>query len=252
MNGLSTAGGALPAGLPDRRQLGEQAWLLKGYASARMPEILAGLASIEKAAPFRHMVTPGGRSMSVALTNCGHVGWTSDRHGYRYSTNDPLTGKPWPPMPESFARLATDSAAAAAFGGFAPDACLINRYVPGARLSLHQDRDELDFTQPIVSVSLGLGAIFLFGGMSRGERPARVLLEHGDVVVWGGVDRLRFHGVMPLKDTPGSLFEDNPSAESLFEDNPSAESLSADSRFEGPGGAMPARQRINLTFRKAR
>jgi alkylated DNA repair protein (DNA oxidative demethylase) len=145
------------------------------------------------------MVTPGGFTMSVALTNCGALGWTTDRRGYRYGSTDPLTGKQWPPMPDSFVRLALAAASAAGFDRFEPDACLINRYVPGSRLSLHQDKNERDFEAPIVSVSLGIRAIFLFGGMSRNDRPAQVPLLHGDVAVWGGADRMRYHGVMPLK-----------------------------------------------------
>jgi alkylated DNA repair protein (DNA oxidative demethylase) len=209
-----------------RVQLGSEAWLLRGAASQSEPALLAGLVSILKRAPFRQMVTPGGRVMSVGLTNCGGFGWTSDRRGYRYAPLDPLSGQPWPAMPASFLRLAMESAEAAGFAGFVPDACLINRYVIGARLSLHQDRDERDFDAPIVSVSLGLPAIFLFGGLARSDRPARVLLEHGDVVVWGGTDRLRFHGVMPLKEPPGVLFQ------------------------SGSHPLLQA-QRINLTFRKA-
>jgi alkylated DNA repair protein (DNA oxidative demethylase) len=209
-----------------RQQLGEHAWLLRGFALPDMRVILAEIAEITARAPFRHMVTPGGRSMSVALTSCGSLGWTSDRHGYRYAAHDPVSREPWPPMPGSFLRLASGSAAEAGFGGFTPDACLINRYVPGARLSLHQDRDERDFAAPIVSVSLGMSAVFLFGGSARAQRAARVVLEHGDVVVWGGVDRLRFHGVLPLKEEPDNLF--------------------AVSRHP-----MLLGQRINLTFRKA-
>jgi alkylated DNA repair protein (DNA oxidative demethylase) len=145
------------------------------------------------------MVTPGGQRMSVATTNCGALGWLSDRKGYRYGERDPETDKPWPPMPDAFRRIAIDAASAAGYGGFVPDACLINRYVPGTRLTLHQDRNERDFRQPIVSVSLGLPAVFLFGGLQRGDKAARIPLEHGDVAVWGGPSRLRFHGVLPLK-----------------------------------------------------
>ena len=143
--------------------------------------------------------------MSVALTNCGRYGWTTDAHGYRYSRNDPLSGQPWPDMPIAFDDLARRAAAEAGFPGFAPDACLVNRYEPGSRLSLHQDKDERDYGWPIVSVSLGMPAVFLFGGQDRADKSQRVPLFHGDVVVWGGVDRLRFHGVMPLKDHPHPL-----------------------------------------------
>jgi alkylated DNA repair protein (DNA oxidative demethylase) len=164
------------------------------------------------------MVTPGGFEMSVALTNSGELGWTSDRRGYRYATLDPLTGNPWPPLPDAFVRLARNAAAEAGFPGFTPDACLINRYVPGARMSLHQDKDEQDYSAPIVSVSLGMPAVFLFGGHRRADKAQRIPLFHGDVVVWGGPDRLRYHGVAPLKDHPH---------------------------------ASLGSQRINLTFRKA-
>jgi alkylated DNA repair protein (DNA oxidative demethylase) len=144
------------------------------------------------------MMTPGGREMSVALTNCGAVGWVTDRTGYRYDAIDPATGHPWPAMPAAFADLAASAASQAGFSDFLPDACLLNRYVPGARLSLHQDRNERDYGQPIVSISLGLPAIFLWGGNARADRPVRVALLHGDVAVWGGSDRLAFHGVNPL------------------------------------------------------
>lgn len=183
-------------------RLGPQACVLRGFASSREGELIRLLGDIERVAPFRHMETPGGFKMSMASTNCGGLGWTSDRGGYRYSSTDPMNGRPWPAMPPCLSRLAHEAAAAAGFPGFCPDAGLINRYLPGSRLSLHQDRNELDFSAPIVSVSLGMTATFLFGGQSRSERPAKVALYHGDVVVWGGVDRLRFHGVMPLKDVP--------------------------------------------------
>jgi len=151
------------------------------------------------------MVTPGGFTMSVALTNCGALGWTSDRRGYRYSPTDPLSGKPWPPMAPAMLQLAREAAGAAGFDGFTPDACLVNHYLPGTRLSLHQDKDEGDYAHPIVSVSLGMDATFLFGGLQRAGRPQRVPLHHGDVVVWGGVDRLRYHGIAPLADSPHPL-----------------------------------------------
>lgn len=193
----------LPAAGPEH--LGPQAVVLRGFALARVDELLRALADVQARAPLRHMVTPGGLPMSVALTNCGELGWTSDRLGYRYSRRDPDSGQAWPAMPAVFAELAKDAAGAAGFDGFVPDACLINRYVPGARLSLHQDRDERDLDAPIVSVSLGMAAVFLFGGHSRADKAARVALHHGDVVVWGGQDRLRFHGVMPLKDQPHAV-----------------------------------------------
>ena len=146
------------------------------------------------------MITPGGFRMSVAMTNCGVLGWVSDRSGYRYDVMDPEGSQPWPPMPDPFLRLATRAAAKAGFQKFVPDACLINRYDPGARLTLHQDKNELDYDQPIVSVSLGLPATFLFGGLKRADKTIRVQLRHGDVVVWGGPARLRYHGVLQLKE----------------------------------------------------
>ncbi|MHA6824672.1 DNA oxidative demethylase AlkB [Ralstonia pseudosolanacearum] len=190
----------------DRRiALGEAAVVLRGFALAEAPALLAAIDDIARQAPFRHMVTPGGFEMSVALTNCGALGWTSDRRGYRYAARDPQTGQPWPPLPDCFLRLARDAAAAAGFPGFTPDACLINRYVPGARLSLHQDKDEQDYGAPIVSVSLGMPAMFLWGGHRRTDKTLRVPLLHGDVVVWGGPDRLRYHGVLPLKEAAHPL-----------------------------------------------
>jgi alkylated DNA repair protein (DNA oxidative demethylase) len=205
--------------LPSRAAMAEGAVLLRGFAGPSEGELIAALRDIERLAPFRHMVTPGGHSMSVAMTNCGRLGWVTDRSGYRYDTNDPETGRPWPAMPASFRRLAGQAAAQGGFEDFSPDACLINRYQPGARMSLHQDKDEDDFGAPIVSVSLGLPAIFLFGGLKRTDKPRRFRLEHGDVVVWGGPARLVFHGVAPLADGEHALM---------------------------------GRQRINLTFRKAR
>ncbi|MDR6214357.1 DNA oxidative demethylase AlkB [Paracidovorax wautersii] len=195
---LLAAAGAQPAHL----LLGSQAVLLHGAARADAPVLWAAVEAIAARAPWRHMETPGGRAMSVATTNCGARGWVSDRRGYRYATHDPLTGEPWPALPAALLRLARASAQAAGFEAFEPDACLINRYAPGTRLSLHQDRDERDLAAPIVSVSLGLPATFLWGGMARGDKAWRVPLAHGDVVVWGGVDRLRFHGVLPV--APGS------------------------------------------------
>lgn len=162
--------------------------------------LLEEIARVVAAAPLRNMVTPGGQPMSVAMTNCGALGWISDRGGYRYSRLDPLTGRPWPALPPTIRRLALEAAGAADYANFDPDACLINRYVPGARMSMHQDRDERDRSAPIVSVSLGLPATFLFGGLMRRDRPIRFPLAHGDVVVWGGPSRLAFHGVAPVAD----------------------------------------------------
>jgi len=192
--------------------------LLRAFARSVEHDLIAALHNIVTQAPFRHMSTRSGHQMSVTMTNCGDAGWVTDRSGYRYDGIDPQSGKPWPEMPSAFRELAGRAAAAAGFDDFLPDACLINRYQPGARMSLHQDRDERDFGNPIVSVSLGLPAIFLFGGPERSDRPRRFRLEHGDIVVWGGPSRLFFHGVAPLADGEHNLL---------------------------------GHQRINLTFRKA-
>jgi alkylated DNA repair protein (DNA oxidative demethylase) len=204
--------------IPARQELGPGAALLRGFAEADAVALIGAVQDITARAPFRNMVTPGGFRMSVAMTNAGSLGWVTDRSGYRYDPVDPETGERWPPMPSLFSGLAISAAAAVGFDSFVPDACLINRYEPGARLTLHQDKNEVDFSQPIVSVSLGLPAVFEFGGLQRKDKPVRLRLEHGDVVVWGGPDRLRYHGVLPLKDGHHSLV--------------------------GP-------YRINLTFRKA-
>jgi DNA oxidative demethylase len=162
-------------------------------------DLWTAVQAVAAEAPFRHMVTPGGFTMSVAMTNCGALGWVTDRSGYRYSPTDPQTNLPWPAMPASFLNLASTAAQQAGFSNFVPDACLINRYEPGAKMSPHQDKDEHDFAQPIVSVSLGLPAVFLFGGLKRTDKTARINLHHGDVVVWGGPARLRYHGILPIK-----------------------------------------------------
>jgi len=180
--------------------IGSASVVLRGFALEYETELHNALKRVVVHASFRHMETPGGYPMSVAMTNCGSYGWIADRSGYRYDAKDPLTGKHWPEMPESFLQLAKDAAAAAGFKNFVSDVCLVNQYEPGAKLSLHQDKDELDFNQPIVSVSLGVPAIFLFGGLMRKDKSTRIPLVHGDVVVWGGVDRLRYHGVLPLKE----------------------------------------------------
>jgi alkylated DNA repair protein (DNA oxidative demethylase) len=198
--------------------LAQGATLLRGFASSDTAALMEALKQVIVAAPFRHMVTPGGFRMSVAMSNCGRVGWVTDRIGYRYAPVDPTTRRPWPPIPATFMRLATRAAAAGGFAGFAPDVCLINRYEPGAQLSLHQDKDERDFGAPIVSVSLGVSATFLFGSAHRRDRPRRVRLENGDVVVWGGPARMAFHGIAPLAES----------------DHP-----------------LTGRCRVNLTFRKA-
>ena len=210
---------SLPDVRPLRETIAEGAVLLRGFARPVEDELIAALREIVAQAPFRHMLTPGGHQMSVAMTNCGSAGWVTDSTGYRYSPDDPETGKPWPAMPPLFRELADRAAEAAGFAGFAPDVCLINRYVPGAKMSLHQDKDELDFGAPIVSMSLGLPAIFMFGGLNRSDKPRRFRLAHGDIAVWGGPSRLFYHGVAPLA--------------------------------EGSHPVMGA-QRLNLTFRKIR
>ena len=194
---------APPAG--DRIRLGAQALLLRGFALPWVDALWPALQAVMAQAPPRHMPTPGGQHMPVALTNCGALGWVSDRRGYRYTALDPDSGRPWPAMPAPLLALARAAAAEAGFDGFAPDACLINRYATGARMGLHQDRDERDLTQPIVSVSLGVPAVFLWGGTRRADCAERVPLRHGDVLVWGGVDRLRFHGVAPIRDGADAL-----------------------------------------------
>lgn len=185
---------------PARREpLEPGAFVLRAFASDEAPALLDGIRAVAQQAPFRHMTTARGL-MSVAMTNCGEAGWLSDRRGYRYDAIDPETHRPWPALPDTFAELAGRAASAAGFDGFVPNACLINRYEPGTRLTLHQDRDEEDFAAPIVSVSLGAPATFLWGGALRTHRPRRVRLEHGDVVVWGGPARLHFHGIDPLRE----------------------------------------------------
>jgi alkylated DNA repair protein (DNA oxidative demethylase) len=206
------------AAVEARETMAEGALLLRGFALSRETELLAAIDAVQAEAPFRHMMTPGGYTMSVAMTTCGSAGWVTDRKGYRYSPTDPISGKPWPPMPASFRALAREAAEEAGYANFQPDSCLINRYEPGTKLSLHQDQDEKDYRQPIVSVSLGLAATFLFGGPKRGDPTAKFPLQHGDIAVWGGPSRLFFHGVATLKDGTHPLLD---------------------------------RKRINLTFRRA-
>jgi alkylated DNA repair protein (DNA oxidative demethylase) len=179
--------------------------LLRAFACTVDKELQRAVAAIAAAAPFRHMETPGGFRMSVAMTNCGALGWVSSASGYRYAERDPDTGATWPAIPPVMLELAREAADAAGFAGFEPDACLVNRYEPGARLTLHQDKNEHDFRQPIVSVSLGVPAVFLFGGLKRNDRPLRLTLTHGDVVVWGGPSRLRYHGVAALGEAQHSF-----------------------------------------------
>ncbi|MDX6041075.1 DNA oxidative demethylase AlkB [Scandinavium lactucae] len=185
---------------PWQEPLGPGATILRRRALAEADALLSGIASVSAQSPFRQMVTPGGYTMSVAMTNCGTVGWTTDMHGYLYAGVDPHTGQHWPPMPPAFLPFAQACAREAGYDHFQPDACLINRYAPGAKLSLHQDKDEKALREPIVSVSLGLPAVFQFGGLKRNDPLQRVLLEHGDVVVWGGESRLYYHGIQPLKE----------------------------------------------------
>lgn len=185
---------------PSREEMAEQAVLMRSFASSGAEDFLDEVEHISRLAPFRNMVTPGGFPMSVAMTNCGDFGWVTDRRGYRYERLDPTTGKAWPSMPEHFLSLAIDAAKQAGFPHFVPNACLINRYQPGAKMALHQDKDEKDFANPIVSVSLGLPATFQFGGINRNDPVRKYQLQHGDVVVWGGPSRLFYHGVLTLKD----------------------------------------------------
>jgi alkylated DNA repair protein (DNA oxidative demethylase) len=205
-------------GLAPVERIGPASTLLRGFALPVAARLWNALESVLARAPFRQMHTPGGHLMSAAMSSCGELGWVTDRRGYRYSGIDPDTGLHWPAMPELCRTLACDAARAAGFDHFEPDACLINRYVPGARMSLHQDKDEQDHKAPVVSVSLGIPAVFQFGGLSRSDPVQRMTLLHGDVVVWGGEDRLRFHGILPVKPAVHPLLGE---------------------------------QRVNLTFRKA-
>lgn len=207
-----------PSMLPEQQQLAEGAMLLRGFARDTDQQLIVALNDVIAQAPFRHMTTPGGFVMSVAMTNCGQAGWVTDSKGYRYQAMDPQSGLTWPTMPKVLSDLATRAALQASYANFIPDACLVNCYEPGARMSLHQDKNEQDAAAPIVSVSLGLPVVFLFGGSQRSDRPQRLRLEHGDVVVWGGQARFNFHGVAPLADGYHAVL---------------------------------GRKRINLTFRKA-
>ena len=184
---------------PTKQEIIKDVYLLSGFVAPVEHEVLTGLASIMQAAPLRQMMTPSGFPMSVTTSNCGQLGWVSDKKGYRYSAVDPVSNAPWPTMPASFLQLAKDAATMAGFANFEPDACLINCYQPGTKMGLHQDKDEQDFTQPIVSVSLGVPAMFQLGGFKRSDKALKLPLYHGDVLVWGGESRLRFHGVMPVK-----------------------------------------------------
>jgi len=183
-----------------RQELCTGAFVLRGFAFAEAPALYEAVGRVTARAPFRYMVTPGGFCMSVAMTNCGSYGWVSDSTGYRYDAIDPHGGQPWPEMPDLFMKLAQDAAAMAGFEKYVPDACLINRYDPGTRLSMHQDKNEHDREAPIVSISLGIPAVFLWGGLQRQDKRIRIPLFHGDVVVWGGPARFRYHGVLPIKE----------------------------------------------------
>jgi len=204
---------------PSREEIADGAVLLRGFVRPIENELIDAVRAVVAQSPFRRMTTPGGHLMSVAMTNCGERGWITDHTGYRYDPIDPRTGAPWPAMPPVLRDLARSAAEQGGFQDFAPDACLVNRYEPGTRLSLHQDKDELDYSAPIVSVSLGLPATFLFGGLARADKPRRFRLVHGDVVVWGGPSRLAYHGVAPLAEGEDALL---------------------------------GRKRINLTFRRTR
>jgi alkylated DNA repair protein (DNA oxidative demethylase) len=197
MDDLFSVAGLDPRG---REQLAPGAVLLPGRALPLATALLEALDAIVARSPSRHMIAPGGFQMSVAMTNCGKAGWITDRTGYRYDATDPQSGRPWPEMPAVFTKLATEAASEAGYLSFLPDACLINRYEPGARLTLHQDRNERDLANPVVSVSLGLPATFQFGGLKRTDAPQKIPLRHGDIVVWGGPTRLFYHGILPLKD----------------------------------------------------
>lgn len=203
---------------PRTEPIGPRSFVLRGFALPLIEQVFPALRQVLEQSPFRHMITPGGFTMSVALSNCGSLGWVTDRMGYRYTQIDPQTAKPWPALPEVFMRLAQAAAAECGFADFTPDACLVNRYIPGAKMSLHQDKNECAYQWPVVSVSLGIPATFLFGGTERSDKTQRISLFHGDVVVWGGEDRLRFHGVLALKPAEHPLLGE---------------------------------QRINFTFRKA-
>lgn len=181
-------------------RLSEGAVLFHGRVLEHAEAIVETIHEINRVSPFRHLITPGGHRMSVAMTSCGELGWISDRQGYRYTASDPASDRPWPAMPEQFTDLAAAAAQEAGFPGYRPDACLINRYGPGTKLSLHQDRDERDLAHPVVSFSLGLPATFLWGGFKCSDKPKKLLLEHGDVLVFGGPDRLRYHGIAPLAE----------------------------------------------------
>jgi DNA oxidative demethylase len=191
---------------PNKQEIIQDVYLLHGFALGESERLLlAELQAVIMQAPLRNMMTKMGFAMSAAMTNCGALGWVSDKSGYRYDPHDPQTNKPWPAIPHSFLQLATKAAAACGFENFAPDACLINQYKIGASMGLHQDKNELDFSQPIVSVSLGIPATFAFGGQKRTDKTIKIPLQHGDVVVWGNEARLNHHAIMPLRTNNHAL-----------------------------------------------
>lgn len=187
-----------------RHEIAEDAYLLPGYATSQAIELCSAIDTVLLQSPLRHYQTRMGL-MSVGMSCCGALGWVADTRGYRYSALDPNNGQPWPGLPDSIRNLAQSAASDCGFDGFEPDACLINEYQLGAKMGLHQDRDERDMRWPIVSISLGMTAQFQFGGATRRAPVHRFDLVHGDVLVWGGRTRLNFHGVAPLDGSPHPL-----------------------------------------------
>ncbi|MFT9256855.1 MAG: DNA oxidative demethylase AlkB [Acetobacter sp.] len=188
----------LPDTRPSRMMLDDGALVLPGFITPEATHLLRIIEQVAAFAPFRQMATPGGGTMSAAMTGCGAAVWVTDHTGYRYTSHDPLTRQPWPAMPPLLAELGEQAAQAAGFTGFTPNTALLNRYAPGSRMGLHQDRDEGECSQPVVSFSLGRSAIFQWGGARRTDPVRTVILHHGDAVVWGGPARLFFHGIKPL------------------------------------------------------
>ncbi len=180
-------------------QISPDAVLFKAALKPVASSLLEEIRTISGANPFRQRKTPGGQLMSAAMTNCGAWGWVTDADGYRYSDIEPETGRTWLPIPAVWIQWVNLFCQRAGLGTFNPDACLINRYAPGAGMGLHQDKDEKDLAIPIVSFSLGAPVLFRWGGLNRQEPVSEFLLEHGDVLVWGGADRMRFHGVKKLR-----------------------------------------------------
>ena len=173
--------------------------LLPAALDAREQKALAEtVLGVLEAFPAAHYVTPGGKAMSVAMSNLGPLGWVSDARGYRYQATHPATGRPWPAIPQ----VLLDLWARHADAEVPPDACLVNLYRGTARMGLHQDRDEADLRFPVLSLSLGDTAVFRIGGTSRGGKTASVRLASGDVCLLGAEARLAFHGVDRI--LPGS------------------------------------------------